>query len=295
MQVAARRRSQRVERSARACRACRRGRERPRRARRCRRGRAPTSMFEPLTLSTSSAPARTAVRISSGSNVSMLTRIPRRDQLARRRRRAPGNGRPGVQPMSMTSAPAARKYSAARAHLVARQPRRVVDLGEDLDVPGAVVARGRARGRNAAGSRAGPSAPSPPARRRARRSACGSPSHSPGISTRSVPAGTVEDAARSTSVVISAATVILSTATSYANGGAISASTRRSAGSASVPVTNETRRAAVDGARPVAGVAHQRGSPLRTNLFGVPSSAPPRRDATARRPRSCAPARSPCR
>ena len=39
-------------------------------------------MFEPLTLSTSSAPAATAVRISSGSKVSTLTRMPAADQLA---------------------------------------------------------------------------------------------------------------------------------------------------------------------------------------------------------------------
>ena len=39
-------------------------------------------MFEPLTLSTSSAPASTAVRISPGSKVSTLTRMPAAAQLA---------------------------------------------------------------------------------------------------------------------------------------------------------------------------------------------------------------------
>src|SRR4030095_3975718 len=43
---------------------------------------------------------------------------------------------------------------------------------------------------------------------------------------------------------MSAATVMPNTATSYANGGDMSASTRRNAGSASLPVTNNTRRGA---------------------------------------------------
>ena len=99
------------------------------------------SMLEPFTLSTSSAPASTALRISSGSNVSTLTRIRRRPA-RERRRRASGTAGPGVQPMSMMSAPDARKVGLA-AHRLARQARRVVDLGEDLDVPGAVLARRR--------------------------------------------------------------------------------------------------------------------------------------------------------
>src|SRR5436309_1212032 len=74
---------------------------------------------------------------------------------------------------------------------------------------------------------------------------CGPPSQSPGMITRSAPSvGCISRLRAIHSVVISAATVILSTVTSYANGGAISLSTRRSAGSASRPVTNSTRRGA---------------------------------------------------
>ncbi len=67
-----------------------------------------TSMFEPFTLSTSSAPAATAVRISSGSKVSTLTRMP---AAASSRTTSPsaGNASPGVQPTSITSAPDSRK------------------------------------------------------------------------------------------------------------------------------------------------------------------------------------------
>ena len=71
-----------------------------------------TARFDPFTLSTSSAPASTAVRISFSSKLSTLTRIPApRSSLTT----APseGNGSPGVQPMSITSAPLERKYSAA--------------------------------------------------------------------------------------------------------------------------------------------------------------------------------------
>ena len=71
-----------------------------------------TSRFERLTLSTSSAPAPTAVRISLGSNESMLTRMPAPTS-SRTTSASSGNRRPGVQPMSMTSAPAARNASAA--------------------------------------------------------------------------------------------------------------------------------------------------------------------------------------
>ncbi len=58
-------------------------------------------------LRTSSAPAATAAPISPGSNESMLTRIPAPTS-SRTTSPRPGNSRPGVQPMSMISAPLAR-------------------------------------------------------------------------------------------------------------------------------------------------------------------------------------------
>src|SRR6185369_13144782 len=67
-----------------------------------------------------------------------------------------------------------------------------------------------------------------------------SPSQSPGISTNSVPSGTERNRAIQ-AVVMSAATVIRRTATCQANSGCISSSTRRRAGSASLPVTKRTR------------------------------------------------------
>ena len=71
-----------------------------------------TSMFDRFTLRTSSAPACTAARISRASKLSTLTRIP---SATRSPTTAPssGNTRPGVQPMSMTSAPESLKYFAA--------------------------------------------------------------------------------------------------------------------------------------------------------------------------------------
>ncbi len=66
------------------------------------------SMFEPLRLRTRSAPAATATRISPGSNVSTLTRIWAATNSRTTSPRA-GNGSPGVQPISMMSAPDALK------------------------------------------------------------------------------------------------------------------------------------------------------------------------------------------
>ena len=63
-------------------------------------------------LSTSVAPASTAVRISPASNVSMLTFIPA-DTSSRTTAPSSGNASPGVQPMSMTSAPESRKRIAS--------------------------------------------------------------------------------------------------------------------------------------------------------------------------------------
>ena len=65
------------------------------------------SRLEPFTLSTSSAPAATASRISPGSNESMLTRIPAATSSPTTALRS-GYASPGVQPTSMTSAPLAR-------------------------------------------------------------------------------------------------------------------------------------------------------------------------------------------
>src|SRR5881392_3517363 len=83
------------------------------------------------------------------------------------------------------------------------------------------------------------------------------------------------------------ATVIRKTATSHANAGAIPATTRRSAGSASFPVTNRTRRgvrgAAVTVDRPRA----------RTCSVSLRVRRP--WGATAPSLRSSSPARSPCR
>jgi hypothetical protein len=70
------------------------------------------STFEPLTLRTALAPACTAVRISSTSKVSTLTRIPASTS-SRTTSPSSGNARPGVQPMSMMSAPEVRYRSAS--------------------------------------------------------------------------------------------------------------------------------------------------------------------------------------
>ena len=79
-----------------------------------------TSRLAPFTLSTSSAPAATAVRISAASKVSMLTRIPAPTS-SRTTSPSAGYSTPGVQPMSITSAPDSRKASAA-----ARTSRRLI-------------------------------------------------------------------------------------------------------------------------------------------------------------------------
>ncbi len=92
-----------------------------------------TRRFEALTLSTVSAPASTAARISAGSKLSTLTRSPA-PVSSRTTSASAGNGRPGVQPMSITSAPDSRNASAAARRSRARQLRRVVDLGQDFDV-----------------------------------------------------------------------------------------------------------------------------------------------------------------
>ena len=196
-------------------------------------------MFEPFTLSTSSAPAATAVRISSGSKVSILTRIPAAIS-SRVTSPSAGKERPGVHPRSITSAPEARKYSAA--------PRRALRVSRGASLISATISMSHAPYSRAAAAR-------PKCCGISRRSlgpfstrtpnfspmTCGLPSQSPGITTRSMPCGSSSRTCAIHGVVISAATVILSTVTSYAKGGAISASTRRSAGSASRPVMKRTR------------------------------------------------------
>ena len=67
-----------------------------------------------------------------------------------------------------------------------------------------------------------------------------SPSHIPGIMIRVTASGTSRNFAIQ-SVVISAATVIFITATSYSNGRSARSSVSRSAGAASLPVTNKSR------------------------------------------------------
>ena len=106
------------------------------------------------------------------------------------RRASAGKGRPGVQPMSMTSAPeSAKVLGRARRISRQRQLRRVVDLGEDLDVPGAVVARGRGHAEVPGISRRslGPFSTRTPS---LLSSTSGRPRTCPGISTRSTPGGT---------------------------------------------------------------------------------------------------------
>ena len=70
----------------------------------------------------------------------------------------------------------------------------------------------------------------------------------PGIMIRVTPGGTSSRRAIQ-AVVISAATVIFMTATSYSNGSSARASVARSAGAASLPVTNRYRSATAAPAR----------------------------------------------
>ena len=179
----------------------------------------------------------------------------------------------------MTSAPDARKRSACAAIGSRVRPRSVVDLGEDLDVPGAVVARRPAD--------------APEVRGISRRSfgpfSTGTPTFSlmsdgvafaePGNQHEVGAFGNRRDVRPIHVVVISAATVIRSTATSYAKGGAISASMRRSAGSASRPGHEE------DAARVVGGLRFASSARIAAPHELV------RRPARARRPRPDATAR----
>ena len=138
-----------------------------------------TSRFERLTLSTSSAPA-----LDGGANLPRVERVDahahaRAHELAHHvgelRERAAGR----AADVDDVGAGGTERLGRG-AQLAPRQPRGVVDLGQDLDVVVAVRHVWTPRGRNAPGSRAGPSAPSPPARRRACDATAGSPSHSPG-------------------------------------------------------------------------------------------------------------------
>ena len=241
------------------------------------------SRLVPLMLSTSSAPASTAVRISSGSKLSTLSRRPA-PRSSRTTSPSAGKGTPGVQPMSIRSAPLARKYVGRRLDGLPGQLGGVVDLGEDLDVVGAVL-HARPRPTEVAGNL--PQVLGALLDRHAVPLAedFGLALDRPGSSTRSVSAGTSRKRAIH-GVVISAATVIFMTATTASNGGAISSSTRRSAGSASRPVTNRTLRGVAPGATvgPPAGPTCSACPPARR-----------RSGARERPPRSCARARSPCR
>ena len=99
-----------------------------------------TSMLEPLTLSTSSAPASTAVVISPGSSESTLTRMPAPTS-SRTTSASAGNGE-SRRAADVDDVGA--RFAVARglaANGLARQTRCVVDLGDDLDIPGAVLAR----------------------------------------------------------------------------------------------------------------------------------------------------------
>ena len=91
-----------------------------------------------LTDSTSSAPARTAGAISAGFRLSIETRCPSLFR-ARTHSATPDHGSPGSQPTSIRSAPAVSQLAGLGQNLGQRQPRGVVDLGQDLDVVGAVV------------------------------------------------------------------------------------------------------------------------------------------------------------
>ena len=161
---------------------------------RCPSDRLATSRLEPFTLSTSSAPAATAVRISAASKRVDADAHARRPPARGPRRRAPGYSQAGrAADVDDVGAGFAKRLGGG-AHVAPAHLRRVVDLGQDLDVVGAVVAPRPRRGRRTTGSRAGPSAPCARARRRRARPRPTSPSHSPGISTRSTPGGHRQEA-----------------------------------------------------------------------------------------------------
>ena len=255
-----------------------------------------TSMFEPLTLNTSSAPASTARRISPASSESTLTRRP---APVRSRTMSPssGNSSPGVQPISMTSAPDARKRSASR-RTASRVSRGALLISATISIshsPYSWASADRPKWRGRSRRSLGPFSTRTPT---LSVSSVASPSHNPGIITRSVPSGTTSDRAIQ-EVVISAATVILRTATSQRNAGDIPPSTRRSDGSASVPVTNRMRCGA-------SGLTGPEGPALRTSVIPADRRSAricsaslrgprPPWAATTPRPRFFSPARSPCR
>ena len=140
----------------------------------------------------------------------------------------------------MRSAPLARKYSAAARTSARTELGGVVDLGEDLDVVGAVVRRPAPPGRSTRESRADPSGPSRPERRTARSATPVSPSHSPGCSTRSVPGGHLQEPRDPRRRHERGDRDLEDGDVAPRTAARISSSTRRSAGSASLPVTNST-------------------------------------------------------
>src|SRR5712671_2701119 len=99
-----------------------------------------TSRFDALMLSTSSAPASTAAQISCASNVSTLTRMPAD---TRSPTTAPRDGNAWRAADVDDVGAGSVKVLGGAEDLLAGELRGVVDLGEDLDVPVAVVAPGR--------------------------------------------------------------------------------------------------------------------------------------------------------
>ncbi len=175
-----------------------------------------TSRLESLTLNTRRAPASTAVRISAGSNESTLTRIPAATRACTMSPSA-GKGSPGVQPISMMSAPESRKYC-ARCRISSRLSRGALLISATISMshaPYAAASGSRPKYSGMSRRSLGPRTtctPGPAAVVTRSDSGVRSPSQSPGIMTRSTSPGTSRKRAIH-AVVMSAATVILSTAT----------------------------------------------------------------------------------
>ena len=199
------------------------------------------STFVPLTLSTSSAPAASAASTSSGSKLSMETRKPS-SRSARTASPTPAHARRG-RSRGRSRRRRCRGSGGLRRGSRRATRRGVVDLGEDLDV---VARRSRAAGRLGAeelgqvaqvlraalGRHAG-----------GLRDFLHSPRQKPGQDRRGRRRLERGRCRATQLVVMRAATVIGRTATSGSKParGARSASTRRRAGSASLPVTNRRR------------------------------------------------------
>ena len=197
------------------------------------------STLPPLTLSTNSAPLRTAAATSVGLKLSMETRCPT-SRKARTQSPAPVHVSPGSQPTSITSAPSARN-AAAWSRIAGRRSRGAWLISAMMEMSNVLRAGGSADAWKKSGRSRRSFGPRSTTASAGAVMAFRSPEQSPGRMTRRTPSGMVRCRAIH-GVVARATTVIGSTATDGVNPAraARSSTARRRAGSASLPVTNST-------------------------------------------------------